>query len=100
MQLIQSSSKGSTRELKMLKYIASLVDFYLFQQRGRGRLPPPSRAKTAFSAGNPVLVESFYNKFAETTSGQVRKVEHGKIKDNGDRWVLYCRLCLGDRGGG
>jgi len=69
-----------------------LVDFYLFQQRGRGRLPPPSRAKSAFSAGNPVLVESFYNKFTETTSGQVKKDEQGRIKDDGDRYVVSPRL--------
>lgn len=96
MQLIQGSAKGNTRELKMLKYIASLIDFYLFQQKGRGRVPPPSRAKTAFSAGNPTLVESFYNKFTETTSGQVKKDEQGKVRDNGDRWVLLCVLRPGD----
>jgi len=84
-QLIQSSPKGNARELKMLKYIASLVDFYLFQQKGRGRLPPLWRAKTAFNAVNSVLIESFYKKFTETTSSQVRRDEQGRVKDNGDR---------------
>jgi hypothetical protein len=82
MTLLADSPKKHTRELKLLKYIASLVDFYVFQQKGRGKLPPLSKAKSSFHGTSPALLEGFYSKFTETVSGQFKKDEDGKIKDS------------------
>ncbi|KAA8910894.1 RNA polymerase I associated factor, A49-like protein [Sphaerosporella brunnea] len=91
MVLITDSSKKHTRELKLLKYIASLIDFYRFQQKGRGKLPPLSKAKGSFHGTSPVILEGFYSRFTEAVSGQTIKGEDGKIKDS-DRHMVSPRL--------
>jgi DNA-directed RNA polymerase I subunit RPA49 len=87
MALLADSSKKHTRDLKLLKYISSLVDFYIFQQKARGRLPPLSKAKSSFHGTSPLILEGFYSKFTETVSSQVQKDQEGKIKD-GDKSVI------------
>jgi DNA-directed RNA polymerase I subunit RPA49 len=87
MALLADSSKKHTRDLKLLKYISSLVDFYIYQQKTRGRLPSISKAKNSFHGTSPVVLEGFYNKFTETVSGQAKKDQEGKIKDS-DKSVI------------
>ena len=87
--MLQDSGKKHTRELKILKYIAALIDFFVMQQGKRGKLMPLIKAKSQFASTNPVLIEGFYSKFAETTSGPgaPKKDESGKVRDD-ERYVV------------
>lgn len=64
--------------MKILRYIAHMIDFYLFQLRGRGKLPAMDRAKKALGF-DQVLIEGFYKRFAEKTSSG---------EGGGDRWAV------------
>lgn len=53
-----------------------MIDFYLFQQRGRGRLPAMDRVKKALSVDH-AIAEGFFRRYTEkTVSG-----EEGSDKD-------------------
>jgi len=43
-----------------------MIDFYLFQQRGRGRLPSIDRVKKALSVDH-AIVEGFFRRYTEKT---------------------------------
>jgi len=83
--LMEDTSKRHTRELKILKYIASLIEFYVFQQNGKNRLPPLSKTKSAFYGTSPIVVEGFYRRFAEVRSGT-------QAKDKAERYTVSPRL--------
>jgi len=82
---MEDTSKRHTRELKILKYIASLIEFYVFQQNGKNRLPPLSKTKSAFYGTSPIVVEGFYRRFAEVRSGT-------QAKDKAERYTVSPRL--------
>lgn len=91
LRLINDTAKGHTRELKILKYITSLVDFFLFQGKARGRLPPVAKAKATLRGTPPIILDAFYQKFTEATSGTAKKGEDGVMRD-GDRYAVSPRL--------
>jgi DNA-directed RNA polymerase I subunit RPA49 len=91
MALLQDSVQKHAREIKILKYIASLMDFFVTQQKMRGKLVPLAKARVMFFGTSPVVIENFYSKFAEIVSGQTVKGEDGKVKDS-DRYTVSPRL--------
>jgi len=91
MALLQDSVQKHAREIKILKYIASLMDFFVTQQKMRGKLVPLAKARGMFFGTSPVVIENFYSKFAEIVSGQTVKGEDGKVKDS-DRYTVSPRL--------
>ncbi|KAI5819955.1 RNA polymerase I associated factor, A49-like protein [Pyronema omphalodes] len=83
--------KKYAKELKILKYIASLMDFFVVQSKARGKLMPLHKAKGMFKHTPPAVIEAFYEKFAEVTPGQQTKDETGKLRNN-DRYSVPPRL--------
>ena len=53
-----------------------MIDFYLFQQRGRGRLPAMDRVKKALSVDH-AIAEGFFRRYTEKTISS----EGGSDKD-------------------
>lgn len=68
-----------SKSLKILKYVAHLIEFYQFQFQARGKLPAMERAKKALGV-DQVLVENLYTRFADKASSG----------DSGgaDRWAV------------
>lgn len=74
----EGGGTGRVRVLKVLRYVGVLIDFYLFQAKGRGRLPAMGAAKKALGV-DQVVVEGLYGKFAEKTAS-------GGVGGGGERW--------------
>lgn len=74
-----AASKSHLKNLKILKYVAHLIEFYQFQSRVHGRLPAMERAKKALGI-DQVLVENFFERFAD-------KVSSGEV-GGADRWAV------------
>lgn len=87
MVFLQDSAQKHTRMLKILKYIGSLIDFFKFQQKTRGKLPPVGQGKKLHIGISPTIIEGFYAKFSETTTKQVVKDDEGNVKDSGERYA-------------
>ncbi|PUU83314.1 RNA polymerase I associated factor, A49-like protein [Tuber borchii] len=75
-KLAEDKSKKHTRLLKILRYISLMIDFYLFQQRGRGRLPAMDRVKKALSVDH-AIAEGFFRRYTEKNVSS----EEGSDKD-------------------
>lgn len=60
-------SMANLKSLKILKYVAHLIEFYQFQSRTRGGLPTMERAKKSLGV-DQVLVENLFARFADKTS--------------------------------
>lgn len=88
-------AKGRVRRLKVLRYVGHLIDFYLFQVRGRGRLPAMDRAKKALGI-DQVLVEAFYGRFGEKTVSGEGGSDRWSVSPGLANKVLYylAVLCL------
>jgi DNA-directed RNA polymerase I subunit RPA49 len=86
MAFLQDTQKKHTRNLKILKYISFLIDFYLYQQKARGKLPAISKIRHEFygTGISAIILEEFYNKFAEKTTidGAVTMNDNGQTKEN------------------
>lgn len=91
-----AASKAHSKSLKILKYVAHLIEFYQFQSRARGKLPPMERAKKALGI-DQVLVESFFERFADkTSSGETGGTDRWAVSPGLANKCLYylAVLCL------
>lgn len=95
-RLSQDKSKKHTKTLKILKYISYMIEFHLFQRKGRGRLPAIDRTRKALSLDH-VLMEGFLKRYTEVTvtGGEKRGDVHTVSPALANKLLYYMAvLCL------
>lgn len=88
-------SMAHLKSLKILKYVAHLIEFYQFQSQFRGGLPAMERVKKSLGV-DQVLVENLLARFADKTSSSERGADRWGVSPALANKCLYylAVLCL------
>lgn len=90
--LLQDQGKKHTTKLKLLRYIAWMVDFYTAAQKARGKLPPVFKAKNIMLGAGQQVVDGMYARFAEASSDPMGRTDAEGNRRENERYTVSPRL--------